>query len=188
MSEKQKEPNFSPLFNMQIQRPNVFPSVVGSRPMQLTGTEMADFEERKNQELFSTELEKSMKLVPDMPFDFVDYKPQNPADGSPTFPKRPMMKLIQPEMMAFFDVTILFYIFYYFPSSPAQFFAARELNKRGWKFCINSRKWIHLISEIYESNEKSIFGKFEIFDPSQEGWKIVVRNSLAIDKSEFAKE
>jgi CCR4-NOT transcription complex subunit 3 len=83
---------------------------------------------------FAHALYSVLDLIPDVPYDIDDYKPQNPVETPKSYPPMPNMKLLQPEFFRRCDASTLFYIFFYFPGTPQQCFAGRELRQRGWRF------------------------------------------------------
>lgn len=184
------DPNedFSHLFKMEMQPPVVPQPRSSLQNPKKAKSDIQQFNKIIEEEKISNELEQSMKMVPDLPFDFIEYQPEKPVDNYPFYPQRPAMKLLQPEMFEYFDVYILFYIFYYFPNSPYQFFAAKELKRRDWMFLNELKQWVHLISNLYESTDRYIVGKFEVFDHSPNSWKVVVKNSYTISKAEINKD
>ncbi|EAX97760.1 hypothetical protein TVAG_080200 [Trichomonas vaginalis G3] len=179
--------DFSDLFKMEMMPPAVPQQHISLQNPKKAKNDIQQYNKIIEEDNISREFEQSMKMVPDLPFDFVQYQPED-EKINPDFPKRPAMKLLQPEMFQYYDIYILFYIFYYFPNSPYQYFAAKELKSRGWTFLNESQQWVHLISHVYETTDKDIIGKFEIFDRSPDVWDVVVRNSYSISKQEINKD
>ena len=131
---------------------------------------------------FSHALFTSMDLIPDIPLEMSDYNPQNPAETPDNYPKKPNVKLLQPDFFRRYDMSTLFYIFFYFPGTTQQLFAGRELKQRGWIFHNKYQTWFHRLSEPTEINDNYEIGSFEYFDRStQECWCVRVRDSFKLE-------
>lgn len=186
-ADKQNEPNagnddFPTIASLPKKPPQApqqhgatFQPVEVQAPEQLLQTDMA-------QQDFANALYSSLDLIPDVPYDLSEYKPQNQVDIPQFYPTMPNMKLLQPEFFRRYDLSTLFYIFFYFPGSAPQFFAGRELKQRGWRFHTKYQTWFHRISEVTESTSTYEIGKFEYFDHSTaEGWCIRQRNAFKFE-------
>lgn len=134
------------------------------------------------QQDFSHALFSSIDLIPDVPFDLADYKPQNYIQTPSDYPQTPNMKLLQPDFFRRYDLSTLFYIFFYFPGTSQQMFAGNELKQRGWKFHAKYQTWFHRISEPTEINDKYEVAAFEYFDHNtSDGWCVRIRNSFKLE-------
>lgn len=121
---------------------------------------------------FERALFTSLDLIPDIPYELADYKPKNQADVPPEFPQTPNMKLFQPEFLKNYDLSTLFYIFFYFPGAY-QYFAGEELKKRNWIYHNMKKTWFHRLSEPFDKTNEYEIANFEYFDTSPEDfWKI----------------
>lgn len=131
---------------------------------------------------FSHALFSASDLIPDVPFDLADYKPQNPIQTQAEYPQAPNMKLLQPEFFRRYDLSTLFYIFFYFPGTSQQMFAGNELKQRGWRFHTQYQTWFHRTSEPAKVTDKYEVGSFEYFDHNtQDGWCVRFRNSFKLE-------
>ena len=84
------------------------------------------------------------------------------------------MKLLQPESLRKYDLSTLFFIFFFFAGTPQQYFAGQELKSRDWVYNTKFQTWFHRISEPTEKTSTYEVAKFEYFDHS-ESW--VIRES-----------
>lgn len=131
---------------------------------------------------FSHLLSLSANFIPDVPYEVIDYKPQHMFNTPSNFPQMPNMKLLQPEFFCRYDVSTLFYIFFYFPGSSQQYFAGRELKQRGWRFHTKYQTWFHRVGEPTEVTKEYEIGKFEYFDHNtSSGWCVRQRNSFKLE-------
>ena len=130
------------------------------------------FEDSQPPEIFQPELFQSLDLILEAPYEMVDYQPENPVETPKFFPQSPKMKLLRPEFMEKVDVSTLFYIFYYFPGTSYQFFAANQLKKRDWMFNKIEKTWYHRISEVLQKGEDFEIAKFEVFDHNNAEWMV----------------
>ena len=137
---------------------------------------------------FGYALTSSLNLIPDAPFevDPQQLEEKKIEDRGIIYPQTPYMKLLQPEFFKKYDVLTLFFIFFYFPGTSQQFFAARELKSREWMYHKSFQTWFHRTGESTETNEQYEIGKFEYFDHSNsEGWCIRVKSNLKIEYSQI---
>lgn len=103
-------------------------------------------------------LNSSMSVIPDPP----------EAESASKFP---MMKLLQPDSFASYDLSTLCFIFFFRRGTHQQFFAARELSRRGWVFHSRYLTWFRRISEPTERTAEHEVAKYEYFDPdTNDGW------------------
>lgn len=94
-------------------------------------------------EQISKTLENSLLNCPDS-LDSEKPKVYQPAHPHPTsiyYPQEPTPELFYSSIISKFDVSTLFYIFYYHQGEYIQLLSAKELVKKGWKFDTNTSKW-----------------------------------------------
>ena len=130
---------------------------------------------------FGFALSSSLDFIPDTPYE---KDPSNDDGNSDTsYPKTPNMKLLQPEFFKKYDVDTLFFIFFYFPGTSQQYFAGKELHRRGWVFHKNYGSWFLMVGEPTESNAEYTVGKFDYLDHTSESWNIRSKSNFKIDNS-----
>jgi CCR4-NOT transcription complex subunit 3 len=95
-------------------------------------------------------------------------------------PLVPNTKLLLPEFIKRYDNLTLFYIFYYLPASPPQYFAGRELRSRDWKFHKKEQTWYRRLAEPTEVTKDYEIGKFERFDHG-DNWGITTIPSFTLE-------
>jgi CCR4-NOT transcription complex subunit 3 len=140
-------------------------------------------------EEFSHALFSSIDLIPDVPYELDDYKPQNPVETPKSYPQVPNMRLLQPEFFRRYDISTLFYIFFYFPGSSQQSFAARELKQRSWRFHTKYQTWFHRLSEPTELTNEYEVGHFEYFDHREpDGWCVRERANFKLEYNHLETE
>ena len=99
------------------------------------------------------------------------------------------MKLLQPEFFTKYDLDTLFFIFFYLTGTPQQYFAGKELKKRGWVFHKQYQSWFRLVGEATETTDQYQIGKFEYFDhASHENWMIRPRTNFKLEFSMIEKD
>jgi CCR4-NOT transcription complex subunit 3 len=131
---------------------------------------------------FAHALYSSLDLIPDVPYDIDDYKPQNPVETPKSYPQMPNMKLLQPEFFRRYDASTLFYIFFYFPGTPQQYFAGRELKQRGWRFHTKYQTWFKRATEPTEITQQYEVGKFDYLDHKvPDGWAVRQRSGFKLE-------
>jgi CCR4-NOT transcription complex subunit 3 len=92
------------------------------------------------------------------------------------------MRLLQPEFFRRYDVSTLFYVFFYFPGSSQQSFAGRELKQRGWRFHTKYQTWFHRVSPPSETTAAYEVGTFEYFDHTgPEPWIVRERRTFKLE-------
>lgn len=157
-----------------IQSPKVYNIIDVSTPEELLQTDPTQRE-------FERALFTSLDLIPDIPYDLQNYEPQNPGEVPSYFPQTPNIKLFQPEFLKNYDLSTLFYIFYYFPGS-FQYFAGEELKKRNWVYHNINKTWYHRLSEPSEKTSEYEIGKFEFFDTSSKDfWRVKQINPFKLE-------
>ena len=121
----------------------------------------------------------TIRFIPDPPYDAQD-QPAGGVDTPAGFPQTPNMKLLRPEFFKQYDVQTLFYIFFYSPGTPQQFFAGQELKRRDWMFNTKYNTWFHKLS-LTEKSATHEVGKFEYFDYSKESWSMRQRDPFKFE-------
>lgn len=141
---------------------------------------------------FNLALSSSFNYIPDTPYDVNEselYSQSSSNTGNSVnsttdlqstdnlqirYPTCRNMKLLQPEFLRKYDLTTLFYIFFFSPGTPQQYFAGQELKNRDWFYNTKFQTWFHRISEPTEKTSSYEVAKFEYFDHS-ESW--IIRES-----------
>jgi CCR4-NOT transcription complex subunit 3 len=149
-----------------VSPPQVFRPVEVSSPNELLQTDAGP-------QLFARALPTAFDLIPDVPYDNPDYRPQNPVAVPHSYPYLPNMKLLQPEFFKNYDEPTLFYVFFYFAGTPQQIFAGRELKQRGWRFHTLNQTWYRRTAEPIEVTPQYEIGAVEYFDHKEaDAWQI----------------
>lgn len=113
----------------------------------------------------------TMNFVPDTPYDMHSQLADTNTEGTRGYPQYPNMRLTRPEFFKNFDLSTLFFIFFYSPGTPQQFFAGKELKKREWMFNTHYQTWFRRLSEPTEKTATYEVAQFQYFDHSNnEGW------------------
>lgn len=174
------------------------PAIVLSTTDQFSTFDIRDpssfFQTELSPQDFGHALSSSLNFIPDTPYDLTDGDPQtiqhsssnrnaanftdshNNENGRIKYPIHKNMKLMQPEFFHNLDIYTLFYLFYYFPGTLQQFFAAEEMKKREWIFQKKSQTWFHRIAEMIEKTSTYEISKYEYFDQN-ENWRIIRQQS-----------
>lgn len=122
-------------------------------------------------------LTSTMKFVPDPPYDMQDQTGSDNTESTHGYPQYPNMQLTRPEFFKNYDLSTLFFIFFYSPGTPQQFFAGKELKKREWMFNTRYQTWFHRVGEPTEKTATHEVGQFEYWDhDSNDGWCIRSRS------------
>ena len=131
---------------------------------------------------FAHAIYEASEHLPDVPYDFAQYEPVNAVETPDEYPQSPNPRLLQPEFFARFDLSTLFYIFFYFPGTPQQYFAGRELKQREWRFHTKYQTWFHRIGSPTEITQNYEIGTFMYFDHNtSEGWCVRQRDSFKFE-------
>lgn len=130
---------------------------------------------------FGFALSSSLNYIPDTPYE-KDPSIEDSNSDTP-YPKATYMRLLQPEFFKKYDNETLFFIFFYFPGTSQQYFAGKELRRRGWVFIPHFASWFRLIGEPSESTPEYIVGKFEYFDHGNKEWTIRQKNNCKLETS-----
>ena len=144
--------------------------------------EIINKEENKEKNPFI--LEDAQKFLFDENFylnsEFIPDYPLISSDENQNILKPSNMRFLIPEMMKNYDLSTLFYIYFYFPNSIQKKNSEKELKKRGWRYTSYLKTWVHLISEPIESTSNIIKGKFEIFNYENDKWNIEIKELIEI--------
>lgn len=131
---------------------------------------------------FAHSIYEAAENLPDVPYDLVQFESSNPVKTPDEYPQAPNPRLLQPEFFSRFDLSTLFYIFFYFPGKPQQFFAGRELQQREWKFHPKYQTWFHRIGSPIEVSPHYEIGNFLYFDhTTSQGWCVRQREHFKFD-------
>lgn len=144
---------------------------------------------------FSRSIYNSLKNLPELPMQNYKYEPQacteetlsrnetgEKKDEFDFFPKEINHYLLQREFFSKYDLSTLLYIFFYFPGSPLQVFAAKELEMRGWKYHTKFQTWFKRVSKPKEVNDKYEVADYDYFDyKTCRSWCIRRRNNFSIE-------
>jgi CCR4-NOT transcription complex subunit 3 len=131
---------------------------------------------------FGHALSASLGFIPDSPYDIHDTAGSDAGSEASGYPQFPNMRLTQPESFSKFDLSTLFFIFFYSHGKPQQYFAWQELKKRDWKFHTKYQTWFRRIREPTEKTSQYEIGEFEYFDhSSNEGWCVRQRNGFKFE-------
>lgn len=134
----------------------------------------------------SSDVMKALEYIPDVPFA-LNYQ-TNQHMNLDGFPKIPYFKLMVPEFFQNYDVHTLLYIFFYFPSTPQQFFAAEQLKKLGWHYYSSHKTWYHRIGEPESTNQRFETGRYEYLDHSENHWQIKQKGPIELDLNYLDKD
>ena len=161
--------------NLNIHQPQF------SKPVGLKSSKGYADSEMSSQE-FSNLIFKSMKIVPDVPLEVSDYKPQHAYQTPAYYPQTPNGRLLQPDFFILYDVSTLFYIFFYFPGTQQQMSAGKELQQRGWIYHPKYQTWFHRTGNPTEQTDKYEIGEFDYFDhTTPDCWCVRHRNSFKLE-------
>lgn len=131
---------------------------------------------------FSHLLSLAANFIPEIPCEQVEYKPRHQISTPSGFPQEPNARLLQPEFFCRYDASTLFYIFFFFPGTPPQYFASRELRQRGWRYHSKYQTWFHRVGAPVESTPEYEIGTFEYFDHNtSSGWCVRQRASFKLE-------
>lgn len=145
------------------------------QPDQLLQTEIPVHE-------FSNALFASLDTLPDVPQVFCNYEPQTSVQTLPEYPQEPNQKILQPEFFRRFDLSTLLYIFFYFPGTSQQLFAAKELKARGWRYHAKFQTWFKRVSQPKTVTKEYEIADYDYFDHSSaENWYIRRRTNFQFD-------
>ncbi|OHT08420.1 hypothetical protein TRFO_23106 [Tritrichomonas foetus] len=154
---------------------DTFPSTDSRLPESLLKTEIT-------QQDFCHALSSELNLIPDPPYEDHEVDTSNSIDTPLSYPQTKNMKLIQPEFFKKYDLSTLFFIFFYLPGTSQQYFAGRELLNREWVFHKKYQTWFKRIEEPKEKTPEYEIAKFEYFDhATNEGWCVRQRPNFKLE-------
>ncbi|OHS93321.1 hypothetical protein TRFO_11955 [Tritrichomonas foetus] len=160
---------------------DTFPSSDARSPENILQTELT-------QQDFCHALSAEMNLIPDPPYDAHEVDSSNAIETPPSYPQTKNMKLIQPEFFKKYDLSTLFFIFFYSPGTSQQYFAGRELQNRDWYYHIKYQTWFHRLEEPKEKTAEYEIAKYEYFDhATNEGWCVRQRLNFRLDFDSIVK-
>lgn len=174
-----------------LNNPPASPQAQPAPPTVSPAEQFASFDIKSPENLLTTDLtqkdfghalQASLEMIPDTPYDIPEPPPDSAADLPPGYPQYPKMKLLQPDFFKKFDLSTLFFIFFYQPGTPQQYFAGQELKRRDWRFHTRYQTWFHRLSEPTEKTVSYEIGKFEYFDHgTPEEWCMRQRNPFKFE-------
>jgi CCR4-NOT transcription complex subunit 3 len=126
---------------------------------------------------YTQALQSALSLIPDPPYDAPDCPAHDPAKLN--------IRLLHPDFFTRFDLSTLFFIFFFRPGTSQQYFAIRELRRRDWIFHTEQQTWFRRIGEPIERTAVSETARFEYFEAvAGDGWAVKQCPSFTF---EFAK-
>jgi CCR4-NOT transcription complex subunit 3 len=130
---------------------------------------------------FTQAVAAAIPTIPDPPYDAREST--DSSDLPPGFPESPNLKLFHPAALKKLDLETLFYVFFFSPDTPQQYFVAQELKKRDWKFNTKYQTWFKRASEPTEKTDKHEVASFNYFDTSDTvgGWCMRLRNAFKVE-------
>jgi len=144
-------------------------------PKDLLETKLMSYE-------FANSLFLAAEILPDIPIAKSNYVPQNMKETPQEYPKNVFQRGLLPDFFVKYDVSTLFYIFFYFPGTKFQDYAGKELILRGWKFHREFKTWFCRVSEPKEINKDYEIGEYDYFDyNSSSGWCIRRKKDFRFD-------
>src|SRR3990167_2646943 len=114
-------------------------------------------------------LEQSYRTFKPKIIESTPYIPTNPAPTPNYYPSTPLTVFDNPEIYEKFDTDTLFFIFYYVQRQPQQYWAAKELKARSWRFHSKYLTWFQRHEEPKEITPEFEKGTYIYFD-YESGW------------------
>jgi CCR4-NOT transcription complex subunit 3 len=111
-----------------------------------------------------------------------EYQPKYPYAVPDSFPQMPASEFDDSSLFEKFDVDSLFFIFYYQQGTYAQFLAARELKKQGWRFHKKYLTWLQRHNEPKIVTDEYEQGTFVYFD-YETGWCQRIKSDFVFEYS-----
>jgi CCR4-NOT transcriptional regulation complex NOT5 subunit len=134
---------------------------------------------------FAQAVAAAIQTIPDPPYDVRDVT--ETSDLPPGFPHTPNLKLCQPASLKKLDLQALFYIFFFSPDTPQQYFVAQELKKRDWQFHMRYHTWFKRVADPTEKKDTYEVARFDYFDTSAaEGWCVRPRQGFRMEYEHLA--
>jgi CCR4-NOT transcriptional regulation complex NOT5 subunit len=91
----------------------------------------------------------------------------------------PNQQLLQPEFFANYDLSTLFYAFFYSQRNGVQLSAANELKRRGWLFHAQLQTWLRRTGEPTEATEAYEVANYDCFEP--DAWAVRPRPAFRLE-------
>lgn len=159
---KEGESKITPQISSQTNNPSQQNSLsfsFGSDPDKFIQTKLTPHD-------YAHALEASLPKIPDPPYDVQNLQNQQEKTEM-NFPVQTKLKLLKPEFFEHYELTTLFFLFFYNQNTTQRYFAGEELKKRDWIFNKKYRTWFHRIGnqkEAFDRNSQYLLGEFEYFD------------------------
>ncbi|KAK7194539.1 Not1 N-terminal domain, CCR4-Not complex component/NOT2 / NOT3 / NOT5 family [Novymonas esmeraldas] len=97
------------------------------------------------------------------------YEPPNAIDAIPYFPQEVLPVLASKDFYRHMDLDTLFFIFYYHQKSYQQYFAAKELKARSYRYHTKQQRWYQRLERPQTTTETEERGAYTFFD-FEEKW------------------
>ncbi|KPA79693.1 hypothetical protein ABB37_05465 [Leptomonas pyrrhocoris] len=97
------------------------------------------------------------------------YEPPNAIDPIPYFPQEVLPVLSNKNVYHQMDLDTLFFIFYYHQKSYQQYFAAKELKARSYRYHTKQQRWYQRLERPQSTTETEERGAYTFFD-FEEKW------------------
>jgi hypothetical protein len=159
-------------------RPISPPPAIPRSPLKSPGIRSPEniFQTEITAQEFSQALASALPLIPDPAYELPVEDPKLP------YPQSVTQHLLQPEFFAKYDLSILFYNFYYRAGTPAQLFAANELKRRGWLFHLKLETWLRRLGEPMETNDAYEVANYDYFETGgTEGWSVQTKSAFMFE-------
>jgi CCR4-NOT transcription complex subunit 3 len=128
---------------------------------------------------YTQALHSAIPLIPDPPYD----APDGLADDQTKL----NMRLLHPDFFAKFDLSTLFFIFFFRPGTSQQYFVIKELKKREWIFHTERQTWFRRIGEPTETTAVSETARYEYFEAKAgDGWAVKHCPSFTFELAKMA--
>ncbi|KAG5503336.1 hypothetical protein GH5_04406 [Leishmania sp. Ghana 2012 LV757] len=92
------------------------------------------------------------------------YEPPNAIDAIPYFPQEVLPVLSNKDVYHHMDLDTLFFIFYYHQKSYQQYFAAKELKARSYRYHTKQQRWYQRLERPQTTTETEERGSYTFFD------------------------
>jgi CCR4-NOT transcription complex subunit 3 len=92
------------------------------------------------------------------------YEPPNAIDPIPYFPQEVLPVLSNKNVYHQMDLDTLFFIFYYHQKSYQQYFAAKELKARSYRYHTKQQRWYQRLERPQSTTETEERGAYTFFD------------------------
>ncbi|KAG5502919.1 hypothetical protein JKF63_04692 [Porcisia hertigi] len=92
------------------------------------------------------------------------YEPPNAIDAIPYFPQEVLPVLSNKDIYHQMDLDTLFFIFYYHQKSYQQYFAAKELKARSYRYHTMQHRWYQRLERPQTTTETGERGAYTFFD------------------------